>query len=87
MELNNSAMNIEARKISLIKEFLKIDNEKIISAIENFLHQSNSKNLEQNIKPMSLEDFYNEIDKAVEDEKNNRITNVKDLKKKIKEWN
>jgi hypothetical protein len=36
---------------------------------------------------MSLEDFYNEIDKAVEDEKNNRITNVKDLKKKIKEWN
>jgi hypothetical protein len=80
-------MNIEARKISLIKEFLKIDNEKIISAIENFLHQSNSKNLEQNIKPMSLEDFYNEIDKAVEDEKNNRITNVKDLKKKIKEWN
>lgn len=87
MELNNSAMNIEARKISLIKEFLKIDNEKIIIAIENFLHQSNSKNLEQNIKPMSLEDFYNEIDKAVEDEKNNRITNVKDLKKKIKEWN
>ena len=87
MELNNSAMIIEARKISLIKEFLKIDNEKIISAIENFLHQSNSKNLEQNIKPMSLEDFYNEIDKAVEDEKNNRITNVKDLKKKIKEWN
>jgi hypothetical protein len=87
LELNNSAMNIEARKISLIKEFLKIDNEKIISAIENFLHQSNSKNLEQNIKPMSLEDFYNEIDKAVEDEKNNRITNVKDLKKKIKEWN
>ena len=87
MELNNSAMNIEARKISLIKEFLKIDNEKIISAIENFLHQSNSKNLEQNIKPMSLEDFYNEIDKAVEDEKNKRITNVKDLKKKIKEWN
>lgn len=87
MELNNSAMNIEARKISLIKEFLKIDNEKIISTIENFLHQSNSKNLEQNIKPMSLEDFYNEIDKAVEDEKNNRITNVKDLKKKIKEWN
>ena len=87
MELNNSAMNIEARKISLIKEFLKIDNEKIISAIENFLHQSNSKNLEQNIKPMSLEDFYNEIDKAVEDEKNNRISFVKDLKKKIKEWN
>ena len=55
MELNNSAMNIEARKISLIKEFLKIDNEKIISAIENFLHQSNSKNLEQNIKQLHNE--------------------------------
>lgn len=79
-------MNIEARKISLIQEFLKIDNEKIISAIENFLHQSNSKNLEQNLKPMSLEDFYNEIDKALEDEKNNLITSAKDLKKKIKEW-
>ena len=80
-------MNIEARKISLIQEFLKIDNEKIISAIENFLHKTKSEKFDENIKPMSLEEFYFEIDKALEDEKNNRITNAKDLKKKIKEWN
>lgn len=80
-------MNIEARKISLIQEFLKIDSEKIISAIENFLKKSKTENFEKNLKPMSLEEFNLEIDKALEDEKNNRITNAKDLKKKIKEWN
>lgn len=80
-------MNIEARKISIIQEFLKIDSEKIISAIENFLNKSKAENFEENLNPMSLEEFNNEIDKALEDEKNNRITNAKDLKKKIKEWN
>lgn len=80
-------MNIEARKISLVKEFLRIDNEKIISALENLLHQSKNEMFEQNLKPMSSEEFNLEIDKAIDDEKNNRLTNAKDFKKKVYKWN
>ncbi len=79
-------MTIEARKILLVQEFLKIDNEDIIEALENLLHQSKSEAFGKNIKPMSLEEFNNEIDKALEDEKNYRLTSAKTLKKKIQKW-
>lgn len=79
-------MNLEARKISLVQEFLRIDNEKIISALENFLHKNKSEIFEKNLNPMSLEQFNIEIDEALEDEKNNRLISAKDLKKQIQKW-
>lgn len=79
-------MNLEARKILLVQEFLRIDNEKIINALENALHKIKSENFDENLKPMSIEEFNDEIDKAIEDADNNRITNVADLKNKIQKW-
>ena len=79
-------MNIEAKKLSFIQEFLRIDNEKIINALENLLHKSQSEVFEEKMKPMSIEQLNSEIDSAIEDEKNNRFTNAKDLKQKIQEW-
>jgi hypothetical protein len=79
-------MNLEARKISLVQEFLRIDNEKIISALENLLHKSKSENFDENLKPMSLDQFNNEIDKAIDDEINDRTISAKDLKNKIQKW-
>lgn len=78
-------MTIEARKILLVQEFLRIDNENIIKAIEDLLHQSKSKTeaFERKIKPMSIEEFNNEIDKALLDEENYRLTSTTTLKKKI----
>ena len=35
---------------------------------------------------MSLEDFNKEIDKAINDEENNRLIRAEDLKKKIQKW-
>jgi len=70
-----------ARKISLVQEFLRLDDEKIISALEHLLHKSKSELFEENLKPMSLNQFNNEIDSALDDEKNNRLTDVEDLKK------
>jgi len=79
-------MNIEAKKLSFIQEFLRIDNEKIINALEALLYKSKSEVFEEKMKPMSIEQLNSEIDTAIEDEKNNRFTNAKDLKQKIQEW-
>ncbi|MCS3868500.1 hypothetical protein J3D55_001416 [Chryseobacterium ginsenosidimutans] len=79
-------MNLEARKISLVQEFLRIDNEKIISALENLLHKSKSEIFDENLKPKSLDQLNSEIDKAIEDENNDRLINAKDLKNKIQKW-
>ena len=50
------------------------------------VYKNNSETFEENLKPMSLEDFNREIDKALEDEKDNRIISVRDLKKQIQKW-
>ncbi|MFV0515416.1 MAG: hypothetical protein ACK5MY_17535 [Jhaorihella sp.] len=79
-------MNLEAKKLSFIQEYLRIDNEKIINALENLLHKSKSEVFEDNLKPMTIEQLNLEIDQALDDEKNNRITKAKDLKQKIQKW-
>ena len=79
-------MNLEARKISLVQEFLKLDDEKIIDALESLLHKSKSELFEENLKPMSMNQFNNEINQALDDEKNNRLIAVEDLKDKIEKW-
>ena len=79
-------MNLEARKISLVQEFLKTDNEKLITALENLLYKRKTEFFEENLKPMSLEVFNKEIDKAINDEEDNRLIPAEDLKKKIQKW-
>ena len=48
-------MNLEARKISFVQEFLKLQNEEIIDGLEKFLRKQKAELLESNLKPMSLE--------------------------------
>ena len=79
-------MNLEARKISLIQEFLKLDNEHIIEALEKLLRQNKLEFFEQNFKPMSLEQFNDEIDASLNDEENDRLIKATDLKNKIQKW-
>jgi hypothetical protein len=79
-------MNIEARKLSFIQEFLKVENEKVIIALENFFDLTKKELFEDEMKPMSLKQFNEEIDKSLEDEANGRIINVKDLETKVRKW-
>lgn len=79
-------MNIEARKISLLKEVLNIDNEKMIRAVEELLHRKETEAFEEDLKPMSMARYKSEIKEAIEDEKNERLIKVEDLKKQIQRW-
>lgn len=79
-------MNLETKKLLLIQEFLKIDDEKLINALENFLHKNNSGVYEDDFKSLSLKQLNDEIDTALEDEKNGRILSAEELKDKIQEW-
>lgn len=79
-------MNIQARKISLIEEFLRITDEKIISKIEQFIKQEKSKSSDTQSNPMPLSDFYSMIDQAKQDQKEGKVISHQDLKKKVKKW-
>ena len=79
-------MDLEARKISFVQEFLRLQNEEIISGLELFLRKRKAELIEKNFKPMSMEQFDAEIDQAMEDSKNGRMIKAVDLKTKIQKW-
>jgi hypothetical protein len=79
-------MNLETRKITFIQEFLKLQDEEIISGLEKLLHKRQIELLEAELKPMSLEQFNADIDQSLEDAKNDRIVEAKKLKNEIENW-
>ena len=79
-------MNLEARKISFIQEFLRLQNEEIVIGLEKLLHKRKAELIDMEMKPMSIEQFNNDIDQSEDDFKNGRIISANDLKAKFKKW-
>lgn len=63
-------MDLEARKISFVQEFLRLPNEDIISGLENLLRKRKAELIDKNLKPMTMEQYDAEMDQAMEDSKN-----------------
>ncbi len=79
-------MDLEARKIMFVQEFLRIENEKIIVGLENLLRKSKSDFFEENLSPMGLAQFNAEIDQALIDSENDNVIKASDLKSKVQKW-
>lgn len=79
-------MDLEARKISFVQEFLRLQSEEIVIHLENLLHKQKVELLDQEMKSMNIEQFNKEIDQSLDDAKNARIVSAKDLKSKIQKW-
>ena len=79
-------MNIQARKLVLIEEFLRISDENLITKLESFIKQEKKVSHERELKPMSLNEFHEMIDKAKRDSDAGRIITHQELKKKVKSW-
>jgi hypothetical protein len=79
-------MDLETRKISFVQEFLRLQNEEIVSGLEKFLRKRKSELVEKNLRPMPIEQYKIEIDQAMEGSKNGRMIKATDLKEKIKKW-
>ena len=77
-------MDLQARKISFVQEFLRLKNENIISGLESLLRERKSEIYEKELKPMSLGELNQEIDQALEDSENDRVIKATDLKSKFK---
>ena len=79
-------MNLEERKISFVQEFLKLQNEDIVIRLEKILRQRKSELVNDELKPMSMEQYDAEIDQALEDSRKGRMTKVTELKTRIQKW-
>jgi len=79
-------MDLEARKITFVQEFLRLESVEIVSGLEKLLRKRKAELIENNFKPMKMEQYDAEIDQAMEDSKNGRMIKAKDLKAKIQKW-
>lgn len=79
-------MHLEARKIKFVQEFLRLQNEEIVSGLEKLLRKKKSDLFEKELTPMSIEQFNNEIDNAMADSEMGKITSARELKKKVNKW-
>lgn len=64
-------MNLEARKIEFVQEFLKLQSEETISRLEEMLEKE--KNASTDPVPMTQEELNKRIDQSESDFKNNRF--------------
>jgi len=76
-------MDIQAQKLSLIKEFLSINNEELLSKLGRFLKDEKKKIYEQELKPMPISQLESLIDKVEDDVAHQRTIGAKQLKNDI----
>ena len=79
-------MNIQARKLVLIEEFIRISDETLITKLESFLKKEKKIIHERDLKPMSVNEFHEMIDQAKQDSEDGRVISQQELKKKVKTW-
>jgi hypothetical protein len=79
-------MNIQARKLVLIEEFLRISDESLIVKLESLLRNEKKISRERNLKPMSLNEFHEMIDQSIKDSDAGNVISHQDLRKKVKTW-
>jgi predicted component of type VI protein secretion system len=79
-------MDIQTRKLDFIQDFLKYANTSILEKFEEMLRQEREKELEQEIKPMTIKQYEQRISKALKDVEHNRVKSARALKNEIATW-
>lgn len=69
-----------------MQEFLRLNNEKIISKFEQILLTEKKKLYSESFSPMSLTDFNRIIDDSEDDAINGRVKEINELDKDIDAW-
>jgi low affinity Fe/Cu permease len=72
-------MNLEARKIEFIQEFLKVQSEDVISRLEEILRKGDNTFDERIVEPMTEEELNKRIDQSESDFRNNRFKSSSEL--------
>jgi len=72
-------MDIQARKIQFVQEFLRIVDDELVAKLENLPRVESKKKLDEKLNPMTLEELDEMIDNSEEDIKNGKVTEARNL--------
>ncbi len=79
-------LNLEHRKLNFIESFLHINDVEIIDRLEKVIQLDFKKDKKEDLKPMSLESFYEMIDISVEQHKNGEVYTEAEMDALIESW-
>ena len=79
-------MDIQARKIHFVQEFLRVADDELVTKLERLLRIERKKKLEEELSPMTMKEFNEIIDKSEDDIKNERVTEARNLLNQIDTW-
>lgn len=72
-------MNLEARKIEFVQEFLKLQSEEAVSRLEKILRKEKKVSDRRVVEPMTQEELHKRIDQSESDFRNNRFKSSSQL--------
>jgi hypothetical protein len=79
-------MDLQTRKITFVREFLTIESEAAVERFEKLLKNKKIAKEDADFRPMTITELNRRIDQSEQDSINGRLTESKDLLKKIKKW-
>ena len=79
-------LNLEHRKLNFIESFLHMNDVEIIDKLEKVIQLDFKNEKQEDLKPMSLESFYEMIDESVEQHKNGEGYSSEEVREHIKSW-
>ena len=80
-------MDLHARKLELIKAFLNVQSEDVLSKLEKIMRKESTISAENEFSPMSISEFNARIDQSMNDSRDGKLTEVSQLKAEIDSWN
>ena len=78
-------MDIQTRKIVFVQEFLKLQNEELLTRLERLI-RTGKLTENSNFEPMTVAELKKRIEQSLDDSRNNRLTTSSDLMTEIEKW-
>jgi len=86
VESKSHLMDIQTKKLKLIEDFLSISDEKLLDKLDHLIKKEKYKSKTENLQPMSMDEFHEMVNEAIEDyEKGNTILQ-EELEKEVHTW-
>lgn len=84
---NNKVMDLQTRKLEFIRIFLNLQNEDIITRLENLLKKESKNFKSESLNPFTTDELNKRIDNSLIDSRNDNVIEVNDLIEEIEKWN
>ena len=79
-------MDIQTRKVHFVQEFLRVADDEFVTKLEKLLRIERKKRFDEEMRPLTLKEFNEIIDKSEDDFANGRVTEARNLLSQINTW-